>query len=153
MSTGIEIKSSKDIRILGGTISGFDKGIEVVNSDVIIAGTTFRKCNVAIDMLNSDVLLSKPIFKDNVIDLIVNKSNARLIDALTKKIIAITPKNDIRINPFAIEQMAVQVINTKDIKEKKSRYRQLLGYLKAYSHIWSIYSILKEIARLAGVPI
>jgi hypothetical protein len=153
MPTGIKIEKSKDIRIIGGRISGFDKGIEVTESDVIIAGTTFRKCNVAIDMHNSDVLLKSPIFKDNIIDLIVNKSKATLIDTLTRKIIAVTPKNDIRINPFAIESMAIRVINTRDIKEKKRRYRELLKYLKGYSHVWVIYSILKEIARLAGYPI
>jgi hypothetical protein len=153
MPTGIKIENSKNIRIFGGRISGFDKGIEVINSDVTIAGTTFRRCNVAIDMQNSDVLLNKPIFEDNIVDLIVNKSNARLINTETKKIIAVTPKNDIRINPFAVEQMAIKVINTKDIIEKKNRYRQLLKYLKAYTHIWAIYSILKEIARLAGYAI
>ena len=153
MSKGIKIENSKNIRILGGKISGFDKGIEVINSDVMIADTTFRKCNVAIDMLNSDVLLSKPIFEDNIIDLVVNKSNARLINTLTRKIIAVTPKNDLRINPYTIEQMAIKVINTRDITEKRKSYRKLLKYLKAYSHIWTIYSVLKEIVRLAGFAI
>ncbi len=151
--SGIKIKNSRDVQILSGTISGFDKGIEVIDSDVIISGVRFRKCNVAIDMQNSDVLLNKPIFEDNVIDLIVNKSNATLINTLTKKVIAVTPKNDIRINPTAIEAMAIQVINTRGIREKKRRYHQLLKYLKAYTHVWAIYSILREIARLAGHPI
>jgi hypothetical protein len=154
LATGIKLENSKNIRIFGGTISGFDKGIDAINSNVAITNTTFRRCNVAVNMVNSDAVFSKPIFEDNIIDLVVNRSSAKLINTLTEKIIAVTPKNDIRVNPFVIERMAIRVINTKDVREKRNRFSKFLKYLKKnYAHIWVIYSILKEIFRLAGYPI
>jgi hypothetical protein len=153
LSTGIKVQNSKNIYIRGGSIAGFNKGIEAINSDVIINNTTFQRCNVAIDLTNSEALINNPIFVDNIIDITVNKSDAKLINTLTNKILAITPQTDIRINPYVIEQMGLKVINTRDVAEKKKRFRELLKYLKYYTHIWAIYSILKEIARLAGYNI
>jgi hypothetical protein len=122
----------------------------ILNSGILLSNNNLQRCNIGLELINSDAVVHNNFFIDNAIDIVVNRSKAQLIDTLAKRVLAILPNGDIRINPYAIESMAIRIINTRDIQEKKSRLRQLLRYLKYYRHIWAIYCILKEIARLAG---
>lgn len=153
MATAIRLHNAKNTIVRNCYVSGFNKGIEAINSDVLLSNNKFQKCGVGLELINSKAVVHNSYFMDNVIDIVVNKSKAQLIDSLARRILAILPNGEIRINPYVIRNMAIQIINTRDIQEKRSRLRKLLRYLKKYSHVWTIYSILKEIARLAGYPI
>ena len=134
-------------------ISGFDKGIEAVDSDFLMTGSRIQRCDIGMDLTNSTAIIHRSQLTDNVIDAVVNRSKAYMIDTIALRVLELLPKGDYRINPYALQNLALNIINTKDVREKRRRLRYLLKTLKKYSYIWTIYSIIKEIIRLAGVPI
>lgn len=153
MATAIKIVNSKNNIFDGNFISGFETGIEAINSDIILNRNRIQRCNVGLQLRNSDAIIHDGVFTDNAIDIVVDRSKAQLIDTIANMILAVTPKNDYRINPYYIESLAIKVINTRDPLEKRRNYKQLLGYLKNFTYIWAIYGIVKEALRLAGINI
>lgn len=152
MATAIKLRNAKGVVLRHVTISGFNKAIEAVNSDVFIGDSNVRRNVVGVDLANSEAVIHNSQLVDNAIDLVVNGSRVQLIDTIAHRILQLLPKGDYRINPYQIERIAYAVINTRDIQEKKRNLRQLLRYLKNYTHVWEIYEILREVLRLVGYP-
>lgn len=127
------------------TISGFNKGIEALDSNLLLSGVNVQRCSVGLDLISSNAAIYRSQLIDNAIDIVVNKSRAFLINTLAYRILRILPKGDYRINPYHIELIAREIINTADISEKRKRLRTLLNILKKTPYAWTIYQIIKEI--------
>jgi len=153
MSTAIRLGNSRNVLFRNVFISGFNKGIEAVNSNMLLDGVNVQRCGIGIDLRNSDAVFHRSNLTNNAIDVVVNKSRAYMINTIAQRVLELLPKGDYRINPYQIQNLAINVINTRDIQEKRRRFRKLLNYLTKYSHIWTIYSIIKEIFRFAGILI
>lgn len=153
MATAIALRKAKNVFLRNVFINGFNKGIEAVDSNLLLSGVNVQRCGIGVDLTNSDAIFHHSHLIDNAIDVVVNKSRAYMINTLAQRVLELLPKGDYRINAYQIENIAINVINTRDIQEKRRRLRQLFNILKKYSHIWVIYSIIKEILRLAGYPI
>ena len=153
MATAIKLKNAKRVLLDNVVISGFNRGIEAINSDFALSNSNVRRNVVGVDLTNSDAIIHNSQLVDNAIDIVVNKSRVQLIDTIAYRILEILPKGDCRMNPYQIERIAYSIINTRDIQEKKRNLSQLLKYLKNYTHIWGIYQIIKEILRWVGYPI
>jgi hypothetical protein len=174
MGTGVKIENSKDIRFIGGQISGFDKGIEAINSDVTlqdirisncnigveshnstvkaIRNSVIQQCAVGIDSHNSDIVVDDSILLDNVLNMVVESSSISLINSLSDKIIFTLDNIDIK-NKDDIVKLAQETKSAKGKDSKKALFKKLLKYLKVLKDIATVYSLLKDIIKLAGVTI
>ncbi|MDT8781960.1 MAG: hypothetical protein IAX22_04860 [Candidatus Bathyarchaeota archaeon] len=151
MTTGIRVKDSKDITITDGSISGLDKGIEVINSSVELKNTKIRKCKVAIELTESHGIIDHTIFNDNDIDIIVKKADITLIDTYTEKLVIFAQNNRRIFNPMIVKRYANKIKRTKDLAEKRKQFKKLLKYAKTLKYVWTVYCILKEIAQFLGL--
>ncbi|NHJ33137.1 MAG: hypothetical protein FK732_09750 [Asgard group archaeon] len=129
------------------TINGFKTGIDAANSDFILSRGNIRRCGIGVNLQNSHATFHDTYLMDNNVDLVVNNSNVHIIDTIAKRIIAITPKGDIRVNPYQINYIANQIINTRDVRKKKRWLRQLWNIIKYTSLVWTVYQIFERILR------
>lgn len=150
MATAISMHGAKNVYFKDVFIRGFRTGIEATDSTFFMGGSNIQGCGIGVALNNSDAVFHGTSIIDNAIDMVVNKSRAYLINSLARRVLELLPKGDYRINPYLIENLAFNVINTRDIQEKRRRLSTLFNALKKYQHIWVIYSIIKEILRLAG---
>ena len=146
----IRLRNAKNVVLRNNYISGFDIGIDAVNSDINMSRNRIQNCDIGLRLTNSQAEFHNDYFSDNDIDIAVNNSRTELIDTIARRILANTPKNDYRINPYYIQNLARKTINAKNIQEKKRNYKTLLKYMKGFTYIWTIYNIVKEALRLAG---
>ena len=133
------------------SIRGFNKGIEAVNSDLLLSGVDVRRCGIGVELVDSHVTFHDTFLMDNNVDLVVNNSNAHLINTIARRILAVTPKGEISINPYQIQSIAYQIINTRDITEKKRGLKQLWNVVKYTSLAWTFYQIIERILRYYGL--
>ena len=145
LATAIALRSAKNVLMRNVTISGFNKGIEALDSNLLLSGVNVQRCGVGLDLISSNAAIYRSQLIDNAIDIVVNKSRAFLINTLAYRILRILPKGDYRINPYHIELITREIINTADISEKRQRLRTLLNILKKTPYAWTIYRIIKEI--------
>jgi len=145
LATAIALRSANNVLMRNVTISGFNKGIEALDSNLLLSGVNVQRCGVGLDLISSNAVIYRSQLIDNAIDIVVNKSRAFLINTLAYRILRILPKGDYRINPYHIELITREIINTADISEKRRRLRTLLNILKKTPYAWTIYRIIKEI--------
>jgi hypothetical protein len=145
MNTAIALRNAADVYLRNVTISGFNKGIEAVNSNLLLSGSSVQRCGIGLDLVSSNATIYRSHLINNAIDIVVNKSRAFLIDTLAYRILRILPRGDYRINPYQLERITHEVINTADIREKRRHLRKLLAILKGAGYGWTIYQIIKEI--------
>lgn len=150
MATAIALRSANNVLMRNVTISGFKKGIEAVDSNLLLNEVRVQRCGIGLDLIGSNATIYRSQLIDNAIDIVVNKSRAFLINTLAYRILRILPRGDYRINPYRIELIAHEIINTADVNEKRRRLRKLLNILKKTSYAWTIYQIIKEILRFSG---
>lgn len=153
MSTAIKLGNVRDAVFRNVLISGFNKGIEAANSNLLLSGVNVRRCNIGVDLRNSQAIFHSSRLIDNGIDVVVSKSKAYMIDTIARRVLELLPKGEVRINPYQFQNLAINVINTRNVQEKRRRLRRLLDSLKKYKDIWTIYSIIREIFRLVGYHI
>jgi hypothetical protein len=145
LTTAIALRSANNVLMRNVTISGFNKGIEALDSNLLLSGVNVQRCGVGLDLISSNAAIYRSQLIDNAIDIVVNQSRAFLINTLAYRILRILPRGDYRINPYHIELIAHEIINTADISEKRKRLRTLLNILKKTPYAWTIYQIIKEI--------
>ena len=145
LTTAIALRSANNVLMRNVTISGFNKGIEASDSNLLMSGVNVQRCSVGLDLISSNAAIYRSQLIDNAIDIVVNQSRAFLINTLAYRILRILPRGDYRINPYHIELIAHEIINTADISEKRKRLRTLLNILKKTPYAWTIYQIIKEI--------
>jgi hypothetical protein len=145
LATAIALRSANNVLMRNVTIRGFNKGIEALDSNLLLSGVNVQRCGVGLDLISSNAAIYRSQLIDNAIDIVVNKSRAFLINTLAYRILRILPKGDYRINPYHIELITREIINTADISEKRRRLRTLLNILKKTPYAWTIYRIIKEI--------
>ena len=150
VATAIALRRANNVLMRNVTISGFNKGIEALDSNLLLSGVNVRRCGVGLDLIRSNTTIYRSQLIDNAIDIVVNKSRAFLINTLAHRILQILPTGDYRINPYYIRLIAHQIINTVDISEKRRRLRNLLNILKKTPYAWAVYQIIREILRLIG---
>jgi hypothetical protein len=153
MTTAIKLGNANNVILRNVSISGFNKGIEAVNSNLLLSDSHIQRCGIGLDLINSSATINRSQLMDNAIDLVVNKSRAYLLDSLAYRILRILPNGDYSINPYRIRVIASQIINTADVRKKRKKVRQLLNILKSTSLAWTVYQIIREILRLAGFKI
>jgi hypothetical protein len=145
LTTAIALRSANNVLMRNVTISGFNKGIEALDSNLLLSGVNVQRCGVGLDLISSNAAIYRSQLIDNAIDIVVNESRAVLMNTLAYRILRILPRGDYRINPYHIELIAHEIINTADISEKRKRLRTLLNILKKTPYAWTIYQIIKEI--------
>ena len=145
VATAIALRGTNNAFLRNVTISGFNKGIEALDSNLLLSGVNVQRCGVGLDLISSNAAIYRSQLIDNAIDIVVNKSRAFLINTLAYRILQILPTGDYRINPYHIGIIAHEIINTADIIEKRRRLRKLLNILKKTPYAWVIYQIIKEI--------
>jgi len=145
LATAIALHSANNVLMRNVTISGFNKGIEALDSNLLLSGVSVQRCGVGLNLISSNAAIYRSQLIDNAIDIAVNKSRAFLIDTLAYRILRILPGGDYRINPYQIALIARGIINTADIHEKRRRLHRLLDILKGAGYGWTIYQIIKEI--------
>jgi len=145
VATAIALRGAKNVRLRNVAIRGFNKGIEALDSNLFLGGVNIQRCGVGLDLVRSNAAIYRSQLIDNAIDIVVNKSRAFLINTLAYRILRILPRGDYRINPYHIELITREIINTADISEKRRRLRTLLNILKKTPYAWTIYRIIKEI--------
>lgn len=141
----IALRRTNNVLMRNVTIRGFNKGIEALDSNLLLSGVNIQRCGVGLDLIGSSAAIYRSRLIDNSIDIVVNKSRAWLINVLVHRILEILPRGDYRINPYQIEFIAREIINTADIREKRRRLRKLLNILKKTPLVWTVYQIIKEI--------
>jgi len=151
LATAIKLENASKVFMRNVSIRGFNKGIEAINSDLLLSGVDVRRCGIGVELVNTHATFHDTFLMDNNVDLVVNNSNAHLIDTIAKRILAVTPKGDISINPYQIQSIAYQIINTRDITEKKRRLKQLWAVVKYTSLAWAFYQIIERILRYYGL--
>lgn len=151
MSTAIRLGKSKGI-LRNVTIRGFNKGIEAIDSDLLLSQVDVQRSGIGVELIRSNATFHDVQLRDNTVDLVINNSKAHIINTIAQRIVEITPRGDYRVNPYQIQAIAYQIINTTDIQEKKRRLRQLWNVVKYTPFAWAVYSIIKEILRLNGIP-
>lgn len=145
LATAIALRSASNVLMRNVTISGFNKGIEAFDSNLLLSGVNVQRCGVGLDLISSNAAIYRSQLIDNAIDIIVNKSRAFLMNTLAYRILRILPRGDYQINPYHIELIAHEIVNTADISEKRRRLRMLLNILKKTRYAWTIYQIIREI--------
>jgi len=145
LATAIALRSANNVLMRNVTISGFNKGIEALDSNLLLSGVNVQRCGVGLDLISSNAAIYRSQLIDNAIDIVVNESRAFLMNTLAYRILRILPGGDYRINPYHIELIAHEIVNTADISEKRRRLRTLLNILKKTPYAWTIYQIIKEI--------
>jgi len=148
MATAIGMRNAKNVILSNVTIRGFSKGIEAVNSNMLLSQANIQRCGIGLDLVNSNSIIHQSRFSDNSIDLVVNRSRAFVIDTMVHRILRILPRGDYRINPYPIEGIALGIINTADVNEKRRLLRQLLSILRNTPLAWTVYQIIREVLRL-----
>jgi len=151
MATAIKLNKSSRVFMQNVSIRGFNKGIEAIDSNMLLSGVDVRKCGTGVELINSHATFHDSCLMDNNVDLVVNNSNAHIINTIARRILAITPKNDYRINPYQIQSIAYQIINTRDADEKRRRLKQLWNIVKHTSFAWTFYQIIERVLRYYGV--
>ncbi len=171
-SVGIKVSNSADVRISNSRISGFDKGIEVTDSEISLHNTSIRQCGVGldshnsrvvtsgnsnikqcivgIDAYNSDIVMQDSVLLDNVIDMVIDSSKMSLIDSVADKVIFSLKSIEIK-NRDEVINLAVETKNAKNKASKRAHYRKLLKCLKLLRDIAAIYALFKDIINSAGV--
>jgi hypothetical protein len=107
MASGIRLHNVKDGIVRNCYVSGLTKGLEVINSDVLLSNNSFQRCKIAVELVNSGAVIHNNYFMDNAIDIVVNRSKAKLIDTLARRILAVLPNGGMQINPYVIRSMAI----------------------------------------------
>lgn len=139
------MRNATNVYLRNVIIRGFNRGIEARNSHMLLDGVNIQRCGIGLDLVGSKAIIHRSQIFDNAVDIVVNKSRAFIIGTVVYRILRILPKGDYRINPHRIGHIALGVINTLDVHEKRRRLKQLLSYLKYTPLIWTVYQILKEI--------
>ena len=88
-----------------------------------------ERCGIGIDLVKSDAIIHNSRVVDNLIDMVVNRSRAFLIDSIVSRILEILPSGDYRVNPYRIRLIAYEIINTRNERMKRDLSRKLLKYL------------------------
>lgn len=145
MATAIALRRANNVLLRNVTVTGFSKGIEAVDSNLLLGRVRVQRCGIGLDLNNSNAAIYRSQLIDNAIDIVVNKSTAFLVDTVARRIIEVLPKGDIRINPYQAECIAYEIINTGDITKKRTILRKLLKILKVAGYGWLIYRIIKEL--------
>lgn len=153
MATAIALRGAKNVLMRNVTVSGFNKGVEAFDSNLLLSEVNIQRCGIGLDLISSNATIHRSQLIDNAIDIVVNKSRAYLINTLTYRILQILPRGDYRINPYHIGIIANKIINTADIREKRRHLRTLLNTLKGTAYAWTVYRIIKEALRLIGVSL
>lgn len=148
MTTAIALRGANKVFLRNVFIDGFNKGIDAVNSNLLLSEVNVQRCGIGLNLTSSNAVIYHSQLIDNAIDIVVNKSRAYLIDTLTQRILEILPTGDYRINPYQIQSIAMEIINTADVREKRRRLHQLLNILKKTPYAWTVYQIIKEILQL-----
>jgi hypothetical protein len=151
LGTALALRGSSSVFLDNVVIRGFNKGIEAVDSNLLLSGVDVRGCGVGLGLNNSYASIYRSRLSDNVVDLVVNRSTAFVIDTLAHRILEVLPRGDIRINPYQIERIARRIITTVDVREKRRLLRWLLSIIKVTPLAWTAYSIVKEALRLRGI--
>jgi len=151
MATAIALRGAKSVFVRNVTISGFNKGVKALDSNLLLSGANIQRCGIGLDLVNTNATIYRSRLTDNIIDIVVNKSRAFIIDSVAHKILQILPRGDYRINPYHIGIIANRIINTTDIREKRRWLRRLLNIFKGTAYAWTVYRIIKEALRLIGV--
>ena len=153
MATAIALRGAKNVLMRNVTVSGFNKGVDAFDSNLLLSGVNIQRCGIGLDLISSNATIHRSQLIDNAIDIVVNKSRAYLINTLTYRILRILPRGDYRINPYHIGLVAHKIINTADIREKRRHLRTLLNILKGTAYAWTVYRIIKEALRLIGISL
>lgn len=153
MATAIALRSANNVLMRNVTISGFKKGIEAVDSNLLLNEARVQRCGIGLDLISSNAAIYRSQLIDNAIDIVVKKSTAFLINTLAYRILRILPKGDYRINPYHIGIIANKIIETADVNEKRKWLRRLLNILKGTAYAWTVYRIIREALRLIGVSL
>jgi len=144
MSTAIALHGVKNVILRNVWISGFKKGVEAVNSNLLLGGVYIQRSGIGLDLVNSYATIHDSRFIENAIDIVVNKSTAFIINTVASKIVEILPKGDYRVNPYMVQSIAYEIISTSDVQRKRSLLRKLLRYLNYVGYGLTVYQILKE---------
>jgi hypothetical protein len=145
MATAIALHGARNVVLRNVQILGFQKGVEAVNSNLLLSGVHIQRSAIGLDLLNSYATIHDTRFTENVIDIVVNKSVAFVIDSAVRKIMEILPNSDYRINSYKVRSIGYKIINTRDIEKKRFLLWQLLDYLKYVGYVWLVYQIIKEL--------
>lgn len=147
MTTAIALRRANNVIVRNVWISGFNKGIEAVNSNLLLSGVHVQRSGIGLELINSYASIHSSKFIDNAIDMIVNKSTAFIINTIASRILRILPKGDYRINPYTTQFIAYEIINTIDIQRKRLLLHKLLNILKYAGYGWLVYQILRELYK------
>jgi len=150
LATAIRLHGTNNAILRNVWISGFNKGIEAVNSNLLLSGVNVQRCGTGLGLVNSYASVHSSRFFDNAIDIAVNKSTAFIINTIAYRILEILPKGDYRINPYTTKRIVYEIINTTDVNRKRLSLRKLLYNLKYVGYGWVVYQILKEILRICS---
>ncbi len=151
MATAIKLDKCSRVLLQDTFIRGFNKGIEAIDSDLMLSGVDVQRCATGVELVRSNATFHDAQMRDNTVDLVINNSQAHIINTIARRIIEITPKGDYRINPYKIQAITYQIINTTDINEKKKRLKQLWNIVKYTPLAWTVYQLIKEILRVKGI--
>jgi hypothetical protein len=144
MSSAIVMHNAKNVILRNVWISGFRKGVEAVNSNLLLNSVHIRRCDIGLNLVNSNATIHNSMLIENTIDVIVNRSTVSIIESMVRRIMEILPNGDYRINPYKVWRIANEIINTRSEEEKRSSLHKLLRYLEYVGYGWIIYQILKE---------
>jgi len=148
MATAIYLDKSRGVVLDNVSIVGFEKGIHAKDSEFLVRNCHFSENKIGIESINSFGSIYNSEFRENVIDLIVNRSSIHLVDTIAKKIMEIT-RNGSRIEDVEANWIAFRIINTTDPQEKKRLFRKLLvEYGQYIGLIWTFYQILEKLGIL-----
>jgi hypothetical protein len=151
MATAIKLDKASRVVLRNVSIRGFNKGIEAIDSDLLLSGVDVQRCGAGVELVRSNATFHDAKIRDNTIDLIINNSKAHIINTIAQRIVEIAPKGDYRINPYQIQAIAYQIINTADINEKRRKLKKLWNIVKYTPLALATYQIIKEILRLEGI--
>ena len=151
MATAIKLDKSSKVLLRNVSIRGFNKGIEATDSDLLLSGVDVQRCGTGVELVRSNATFHNTQIRDNTVDLVINNSKAHIINTIAQRIVEITPKGDYRINPYQIQSIAYEIINTTNIHEKRKKLKQLWNIVKYTPLAWTTYQIIKEILRLNGI--
>lgn len=143
MTTAICLDRSRGVILDNVSIVGFEKGLYAKDSEFLVRNCHFSENKIGIESVNSLGSIYNSEFRENVIDLIVNRSSIHVVDTIAEKVMEIT-RNGSRIEDVEANWIAFRIINTTDPQEKKRLFGKLLEKIQYVSSVWTLYLMIKE---------
>ena len=135
MPTGIYIKGAKNVLLQDVVIRGFEKGIIAENSEAFLNRVTLQNNVVGIETLNSRLTVVSSQFENNVIDLLMHKKSVvEKIDTAMNLIIDVS-SGVASIEALNIQELAREVLYSRDLTEKKKALGRLENIVEKYYKI------------------